>query len=442
MNVIHQFNQLVERGEAAFYEGKVDEFETATRLSAKIIRNLADAGYANAALQLEPLWYTRLVKVVENEARYHRCFAWHKHALWAAGRKHARALSGGRIRTRVAFLVPSGVLLGHTEVLLRVLANWKEAGMDIHPVLASLGGMQPGFAERLNAAGIPSVVASPNLDLVGRVAWLADVLAAQRVQTAVWVSYPCWVAYVFGVGVAPRQVMWSLKYHPVHMGETVTHIAMTSEGTGTVSINGEPWVAYSPPLGVISSAVDEREVEALRARWAGKVLVGTLARHEKFNSPDFIRAVIEILRVSPRAHYLYTGHLPSRPLVDALQTSGLSDRATFIGWVDTNLYARVLDVFLESFPFGCGVTGMQALSAGTPLVSLRAEDTLPKFYGEIADTAPSDLWRIVGSTDEYVMAGSQMISAAQHRGRRRDSRGIDLVEIDRRRSLRLLDILL
>jgi predicted O-linked N-acetylglucosamine transferase (SPINDLY family) len=35
----------------------------------------------------------------------------------------------------------------------------------------------------------------------------------------------------------------------------------------------------------------------------------------------------------------------------------------------------VLDVFLESFPFGCGLTGIQGLEAGTPFLSYEASET-------------------------------------------------------------------
>jgi hypothetical protein len=36
-----------------------------------------------------------------------------------------------------------------------------------------------------------------------------------------------------------------------------------------------------------------------------------------------------------------------------------------VGWVDTPLYAAILDVFLETFPLGCGITGYQAIDEGT-----------------------------------------------------------------------------
>lgn len=41
----------------------------------------------------------------------------------------------------------------------------------------------------------------------------------------------------------------------------------------------------------------------------------------------------------------------------------------FLGWVDTRLYAQVIDIFIDSFPFPCTVTALQAMAAGKRIVS-------------------------------------------------------------------------
>ena len=44
------------------------------------------------------------------------------------------------------------------------------------------------------------------------------------------------------------------------------------------------------------------------------------------------------------------------------------DRCRFIGWVNTALYAQVLDVFLDSFPFASGHTAFESMAAGCPVI--------------------------------------------------------------------------
>ena len=65
-----------------------------------------------------------------------------------------------------------------------------------------------------------------------------------------------------------------------------------------------------------------------------------------------------------------------------------------MGWVDSNLYAEAIDIFLETFPFGCGVTGFQAMGHATPLVSYKANDTLYGYQLEGARDASASTGKL------------------------------------------------
>lgn len=445
MAPVQRFRQLVKAGEKAFYDGDAEAYETATRVAAKILRDLAKADQLDAALSLEPEWYNRLVKKVEKEDHYHRCFSWHKDALWEAGRRAnkrsplAAVHSASDGVTKIAFVAHSGVLLGHTEVMLRVISDWREAGVQVNPYFVSLAGMQPELKTRLKQLKIPFAVAPKGLKPVAVTEWLREALLKTGISTAVWLSTPCWVPYVFGYGVAARQVIWSLKFHPVHLGPTVIHIGMTKQQGGKTVVNGSEWWAYAPPLSIERKANDPAVIEAVRARWPGKVLLGTLAREEKFNSMEFVSTVAEILLGRPDAHYIYTGKTAPEILERELKRLGLSERASYVGWVDTNLYAEALDVFLETFPFGCGITGMQALVAGTPVVSMWAEDTLPRFYSDEVGHDPLPWWRITRCVADYVRAANELIDRTDIK---KTFCGIrELLTIDRLRSVRALELM-
>ena len=66
-------------------------------------------------------------------------------------------------------------------------------------------------------------------------------------------------------------------------------------------------------------------------------------------------------------------------LLERAKLKGVDKKIFYIGWVDAELFSLAYDVFLETFPFGCGITGMQALTNGTALVSLWYKDTLPRY---------------------------------------------------------------
>jgi hypothetical protein len=116
-----------------------------------------------------------------------------------------------------------------------------------------------------------------------------------------------------------------------------------------------------------------------------------LARTEKINVPAFLDVVVEILRANPMAGYLWTGRERHGGIQAHFEAAKIADRTHFIGWVNTPLYAQVIDIFLETFPFGCGVTAMQALTVGTPLVSYAAPETQfgMHFFRPLAEATPA-----------------------------------------------------
>jgi predicted O-linked N-acetylglucosamine transferase (SPINDLY family) len=130
------------------------------------------------------------------------------------------------------------------------------------------------------------------------------------------------------------------------------------------------------PLALDPRTPAPADVTALRARFPEKVLLGTLAREEKISSAPFLEAVAEILKRNPQCGYIWTGKAQHPGIASFFQRHGLASRCHFVGWVDTPLYAAILDLFLETFPLGCGITGYQAMGARVPLVSFLDSNTV------------------------------------------------------------------
>ena len=449
MDLAKRFRQLVEAGEKAFYNSETEAYERATRLAAKILRDLAQADQLDAALSLEPEWYNRLVKKVEKEEHYHRCFSWHKDAFWEAGRranKHnpldVHPASDGVIK--VAFLAHSGVLLGHTEVMLRVIGDWREAGAQVRPYFVSLTGIQPELKARLQELEIPFAVAPKGLRPVAATEWLRTALIKTGISTAVWLSTPCWVPYIFGYGVAAKQVIWSLKFHAVHMGKDVVHISQRASGEEFLSINGCPWVPFIPPYSIKSARIpNAQEIRIEREKFPASVMLcGALAREEILNSREYIAAVIKILDAEKGAHFIYSGRKEPSILARALGGYGLSNRVHYVGWVDTEIYARIIDLYLDPFPYGSGITCIQALCSGTQVVSMWGQTTLPRTFGSESWQHGTKIknWHVALSEGEYVESALSVLSARAIK-KQPDSRE-KIYDFESGRSLRLLQIIL
>lgn len=373
-------SELISVGRKSFFEGSVDEYKKTVESLSRLIAFFASDGKIDAAFALEGAWYQSLVKLSESEENYFRAFQWQSRAMWDAGRKFVSDLQP-RNESKVCFVVPAGALLGHTEVMLQLFRAWRRNAIPVDPVVVSLSGFDGKLDAALRDLGISFFAPSPGISGVVALAhWARDSIAREGCHTAVWVSVPVMVSFLFGFGLAPRQVLWSLKFHPVHLGETVTHIGMTPPGDGEALFNGHPWKRFSPPLSLPERSVSLSEVAALRRKFGGSFLFGSLARTEKFNSTEFADAIVQIVGRCSGSLFVYTGREDSPVIKEAFAKAGLSHLARFVGWVDTNLYARVIDTFLETFPFGCGVTGAQAVNAGTRTVSLWRSETLPWYY--------------------------------------------------------------
>src|SRR6202008_1224480 len=77
----------------------------------------------------------------------------------------------------------------------------------------------PGFVERLRGAGAEIV---PVIDALGPIApldarfrWMRESMAQASVRVCVWVSVPTMAAYAFATRLAPVQIFWAMRFHPL-----------------------------------------------------------------------------------------------------------------------------------------------------------------------------------------------------------------------------------
>jgi hypothetical protein len=402
---IENFNFLLEKSESAFNQDDYFSYIQCIQKASLEIATVIDSGDINLALSMESRWYS-FVKFKENEENYYLAFKGHKESFWKSGELNSPGNPKAGLSNNIAFIAMNSVLLGHTEVMLLIMEKWKIFFPQKNIFFVGMTDCSKDLYERLKVIDIKIIIPKDlNSAPKETIEWLRAEMERYEIDTAIWLSIPVWVSYIFGYKIARRQILWSLKFHPVYLGSSVSHIGMTKKKKGLVLINNSPWKAFQPPLIIKNkNKNDFDEIKKIKSFFNDKLIFGTLAREEKFNSNVFIDSVVEILKACPNSVYLFTGHRPSSLLTKKVKIEGLEDRIYYIGWVDTELFAKVIDIFLESFPFGCGITGMQALVNGTPLISLWESDTLPRFYLEDIDEKSkySPPWFIAETPLEYV----------------------------------------
>lgn len=384
---------------------RTDAFNAAVDALRQYIRS----GNADAALVFEIAIYESFVKAVEEEDHYERCFALWRDEMAALGRRFQAAQPQLRAPSarRIGFVFHNGVVLGHTEVLFRLLEFRDREGIE--PRIYSLHGCMPDFAQRATELGVAVEVfpeaaagAAPQ-GMVARLAWLRQSLAANGDATAVWMSTPVTSTFAFAMRVAPVQVFSALRHHPVRLPEIDGYVTYGAWSEEERIFHGQRWAVCPVPLALESKRPAPEAVAAVRRRFAEPILVGTIARTEKIDSETFLDSVAEILRRNPQCGFIWTGQAIHAGIQAFFDARGIGYRCHFEGWVDTPLYTAALDVFLESFPLGCGITGYQAIAAGVPLVSYLEANTIfgMQYWKDVLDRAGSRGNATRALLDEY-----------------------------------------
>ncbi|MBL8709681.1 MAG: hypothetical protein JNL25_10835 [Rhodospirillaceae bacterium] len=346
--------------------------------------------------------YQHFTKKVETEQYARTCFQAWQDSIVPYARKFQDPVLPRKLHAplasrpwRIGFLLQNAVILGHTDGMLEVIANrphglpWAD-----QPIVYTLFGDLPALNERVRGMGaeIVNMAQNGSETVAARIVRLRRRIAEDGITHLVWVSAPTTADFVLAMRLAPVQLFWTLKFHPFRIPEVDGYISYGGWSETRREVHGEEWQVVPFLLARPSPPVAPEAVAAARARFAQHpVLFGALARTEKLNSPPYLAAVAEILRANPTAGYLWTGREPHDGIQRFFTEAGVAAQTHFIGWVDTTLYAQVLDIFLETFPFGCGVTAMQALVAGTPLLSFAAPETQygMHFFRPLAEAGPA-----------------------------------------------------
>lgn len=93
-------------------------------------------------------------------------------------------------------------------------------------------------------------------------------------------------------------------------------------------------------------------------------------------NPVYLDAISDILKARPDCAFVWTGKAQSPNIQGHFEKAGVADRCLFIGWINTKLWAQVIDMYIDSFPFGSGHTIMQSMAAEKPVLMYRSQESL------------------------------------------------------------------
>lgn len=346
-------SEVLERGKDAIRRG-----EDPTKwydLAMTALRNACEARDADIALALEVLIYQSFIRECESDAMvYEYCKTVSPWMEGMAGKVEPAKGEG------IGFILPSGSYLANAEVLISVLRH-KPAPVFI------LGVASEKLRQELS--GITFFESGKDTGAGQRIDWLHAELTKLRIGTAVWVSGQALVHYAFAKRIAERQIYWTLRYHGInsnHVDRLIT--SSFPRDTKEVEVHGNKWVCAPIPWPKKTERGDEEKIQRLREATRGYFVMGVVAREEKM-TPEYLSSVRHILKECPQSAFLYTS-AKAYPLVDEI-LGDFTGRVGNMGWVKPEDTIPAFDLFLDTWPLGCGLTSMVAMDVGVPIVYMQ-----------------------------------------------------------------------
>lgn len=329
--------------------------------------------FKSTALVLDRRLYTGWVNAYEIMDHYNEGLNLWTEKTGKAGRDFARDLPTipRPVRTRplIGIFIYNSAWLAHVDLLYQTLRWVPERDYDI--CLYFLYQKDVDTAQKFAGIGIDSWFLSEKTDSADyseRARILREKAVEDGVAVAIWLCLPISMEFYFGMKLAPHQIYWSMK-HPVDS------FRMPDDYWASINTSGDIAKFYElswkslPVTYAKHDAPDMEKVAKIRSAFPeGTVLLGTIAREEKLNSPDFLSAVCDILKAHPNTIYMHTGKRELPSIKAIFEKEGVFGQTRFIGWVDARLYAEVFDIYIDCWPARSGMTAYAALEAEKPLV--------------------------------------------------------------------------
>jgi len=407
-----------------------------------LINTAYETNMLELAFYLENRYYTEYISRIETDKAFGHGMSAIKDSASEAGKRLSKQLDipapQYHEKQIVGFFVHSASMLAHISNIFQFLSACNTINeVKFTPIIYCFSGRNEQFQNAFSSINVRIVyldIDEQGKEISGvgkRLIYLKSLCAHHQVTRFVWVCLAVWMPYAFALKLAKKQIWWSQKWQKLTVPEIHTYIF--SHGLiPKVKLNGVTWCnGWFQHQKWVSAPQPEKTGE-IRQNFSGKVILGTLAREDKLTDNRYLSSVSAILKAHPNSIFLWTGRNRLPEIDEFFKNENVLEQTQFIGWVDTNIYAGVLDILLDTFPIGNGFTATQAMEMGTPVVIHKSNDefrTMDLILGAMRFAGRSDknriahmqrifdfssqkqycLYTCAAHTEEYVSIASKLI---------------------------------
>lgn len=331
---------------------------------------------------------------------------------------------------KIAFFIHNESTLAHIGTVFSILESYKNRGDRwFEATVYALDGFNQQMRDTFAEYGVDVINLSelkPGATYLDRFLLLRTLLTKNGIERLVWVCLTTMMSFAFGLRIAREQIWFCGSFYRGLEIENIDKRALNSVLAEKVFENGNEWNVMQFSVGNLCKPIDDVMVEVQRVRASllqnkFDCIVGVLAREQKMQDRRYIEAVANILKNNPTTLFVWTGTQHDPIIQSFIEEFGLQQQSKYLGWIDTAVYSHVIDIFLDTFPFPCGVTLYQAMAAGKATISLRTNDAikmgvhgqllsvfedLPQY--KIAEPSASRLREIFGQKGERFLCCNQV----------------------------------
>lgn len=378
LNLINSIPSLLDAIKFSKASSKEYQRQLAIQLVAPMINLAYDRNFLELALYLENRYYHDFIQRIETDRAFGEGMGLIKDSAESAGKRLSEKLQRQSTKlshkTKVGFFVHSASMLAHINNIHQFLAACQSTDeVDFEPIIFCLSGRNELFQKSFDEIDVEIIYLDSDSQsreisgVVNRLIQLKSLISEHNVTHIVWVCLAVYMPFAFGLGLSTNQIWWSQKWRLL----TLKSIKKYIFSYGIIpehQFNGVTWKnGYFQQEKWASDNSDE-EIARIKNKFLGKVILGTLAREDKLTDARYLAAVSKILRQNPNTVFLWTGRQKLDEITGFFRNRDVLDQTQFIGWVDTNIYSAVFDILLDTFPIGNGLTAIQAMQNGTPVI--------------------------------------------------------------------------
>jgi|688.fasta_scaffold133482_2 hypothetical protein len=352
----------------------------------KIINLLQEEKKYELLLQIESNLYQSFIKSYENEDHFSYVYNKLNPILRLAGNDLRLNSKDEKVKIIeksalpiVLFFIHNASMLAHILTLLDFFRGLKKSEEhNFNPVVVCLSNYNSDLHKELNQLKIYTIFLDVELKsspIINKILHLKHFIKFNKIKIIIVVSVVVYMSFMFSLRIAPIQVWWSMKYHKYKIPEIDFYLTGGSFGENFRITNETKWlVAPGAFSNLVDSSLSSQALIYKKSLGKNKIILGSFGREEKLRSNDFLYSVCNILKSNPNTIFLWTGRSRDTYIHNFFENYDVINQTIFIGWVNTKLYAHVIDIFLDSFPFPAGLTIYEAMALGVPTVLFRVPD--------------------------------------------------------------------